>query len=178
MRRAIRRRRQGDRGAAVVELAIVMPVIMILLLGMVSGASSWNQSQSIGHGGQVAARWASTVPLPAVATDMDDWLDDVIDQAIAGSTSTMDADDPGRAICVAFVDPRGAAADQTYSRRMNAAGVRTDATTECFSDGQPSTERRVQVVMQRSSYIEIGFLRQPLTLTRQVVFRYEADGGL
>jgi hypothetical protein len=130
------------------------------------------------HGAQVGARWGSTVPLPAATTDMDDWLDDVMDEAVAATSGTMDAGTPARTVCVAFVDPAGAAPDKTYSRRMNAAGVRTDGTDECFADGQSTTTRRVQVVMERSSFIELGFYRQPLTLRRNVVFRFEADGGL
>jgi Flp pilus assembly protein TadG len=174
-------RRQGvdrDRGAAVVEMAIVLPVLLILLLGMVSGAAAWHQSQSIGHGGQVAARWASTVPLPESDDDMDDWLDSVIDRAVASSAGAMDPGVDGRAVCVAYVDPAGAAPDQTASRTMDAAGTRTSDTTECFADGQGTTDVRVQVVMERAGFIDIGFHRQPLTLEREVVYRFEADSGL
>jgi len=170
---------RGDRGAAVLEFAIVLPVIMVLMLGMVSGATVWNQSQSLTHGGQVAARFGSTVPLPAnLANDMDDWLDAIIDRAIAASTGTMDAGVPGRAICVAYVDPNGAAADKTQSRRISAAGVRTLATTECFDDGQGTTAKRVQVMMERTGTIEIGFQNQTLNIRRTVVYRYEGDVGL
>ena len=159
-------------------MAIVLPVVLMLILGTVSGATAWHQSQSMGHGGQVAARWASTLPLPANTADMDDWLDSVIDRAVATSAGVMDAGVEGRAVCVAYVDPAGAAPDQTASRRMAASGVRTSGTTECFDDGQGTTERRVQVVMERSGFIEIGFHRQPLSLERNVVYRFEAHSGL
>jgi Flp pilus assembly protein TadG len=178
MRRRARRRVTGERGAAVVEFAIVLPVMMMLILGMVSGATAWNQSQSIGHGGQVGARFASTVPLPTSTDDMDDWLDDVIDRSIAASSGTMDAGTAGRAVCVAYVDPAGAAPDKTASRRLDAAGTRTLDTTECFSDGQGTTAKRVQVVMERTGIIEIGFHRQTLNLRRTIVYRFEADLGL
>ena len=172
------RPRGGDRGAAVVEFALVMPVLMMLLLGMVSGASAWNQSQSLGHGGRVAARYASTLPLPSDMSTMDDWLDDVADRAVAASNGEMDAGTDGRAVCVAYVDPAGAAVDKTYSRRIDADGNRTSATTECFADGQGTTVRRVQVVLEREGILDIGFHRQTLQLEREVVYRYEADGGL
>ena len=90
----------------------------------------------------------------------------------------MAAAAPGRAICVAYVDPAGANPDKTVSRRMNAAGVRTSATTECYSDSLPTTAKRVQVVMERQSTLEIGFLQRTLNLRRTIVYRYEADGGL
>jgi hypothetical protein len=130
------------------------------------------------HGGQVAARFASTTPLPTSTDDMDDWLDAVIDRSIAASAGTMQPGTVGRAICVAYVDPAGAAPDKTASRRLNAAGTRTLGTTECFSDGQGTTAKRVQVVMERNATIEIGFHRRTLHLRRTVVYRYEADLGL
>jgi Flp pilus assembly protein TadG len=157
---------------------MVLPVIMVLMLGMTSGATAWNQSQALGHGGQVAGRFAATAPLPATTDLMDEWLDVVLERAISASEGKMTAGTPARAICVAYVDPAGAAADKTYSRRINEAGVKTDATTECFADSLGTTAKRVQVVMQRSSFLELGFYRQPLSLSREIVYRYEADSGL
>jgi len=77
-----------DRGAVVVEFALVLPVLMVLLLGMVSGATAWNQSQSLGQGARVAGRYASTLPLVA-PEDMDDWLDDIADRAISSSEGNL-----------------------------------------------------------------------------------------
>jgi hypothetical protein len=168
----------GDRGAAVVEFALVLPILMVLLLGMVSGAAAWNQHQALGQGARVAARYASTLPLPADPVDNDDWLDDVADRALAASEGQMGAGVAERAVCVAYVDPAGAAPDETFSRREDAAGLRTSATTWCFDDGQGDTGRRVQVVLERAGHLDVGFYRQDLTLRRNVVFRYEADGGI
>jgi Flp pilus assembly protein TadG len=161
-----------------IEFAMVLPVIVMLVLGLTSGATAWNQSQALGHGGQVAGRFAATLPVPASSDDMDDWLDDIIDRAVSASEGKMAAGAAGRAICVAFVDPAGSAPDNTVSRRLDASGVRTDGTSECFADGQGTTVTRVQILMERSSYIELGFHRQTLELSRQVVYRYEADSGI
>jgi len=171
-------RAHDDRGAAVVEFALVLPVLMILLLGMISGATAWNQSQALGQGSRVAARFASTFPLPATDPEMDDWLDDIIDRSVAASEGAMDAGVEGRVVCVAFVDPAGTAPDETASRRMDAAGSRTSGTDECFDDGQGDVARRVQVVLERTGTLDIGFRRQDLDLRREVVYRYEADGGI
>jgi len=162
----------------VVEFALVLPVIMVLILGMVSAASAWNQSQSMTHAGQVGARYGSTIPWPSGNTDQVAWLDAIIDKAIATSTGTMSTGVAGRAICVAYVDPAGSAPDKTVSRRINAAGTRTSATTECFSDSLGTTAKRVQVMMDRSATIEVGFHEQALALHRTVVYRFEADLGL
>ena len=161
-----------------VEFALVLPVIMVLMLGMVSAAAAWNQSQAMTHAGQVGARFGSTTPWPTGTTAQDAWLDAVIDEAIATSTGVMADGVGGRAICVAYVDPAGANPDKTVSRRINAAGVRTSATTECFTDSLPTTVKRVQVVMERTTTIEIGFHQRALNLSRTIVYRFEADGGI
>ena len=178
VRRSRRTRCEGDRGAVVVEFALVLPVLMMLLIGVVSGASAWNQSQSLGQGARVAGRYAATLPVPAGEEDRDDWLDDVMDQAIAAAGGTVDAGVSGRAVCVAYVDPQGDAADDTFSRRMDAAGVRTTDDDECFDDGQGDDTTRVQVVLARDGVLDFGLSRRALELEREVVYRYEVDGGL
>ena len=178
MRRSRRARGHGDRGAVVVEFALVLPVLMMLLIGVVSGASAWNQSQSLGQGARVSARYAATLPLPAEEEDRDDWLDDVMDRAVSAADGTIDTGVSGRAVCVAYVDPNGAAADDTFSRRMDATGVRTSAATECFDDGQGVNTVRVQVVLARDGVLDFGLHRRDLTLEREVVYRYEVEGGI
>ena len=162
----------------VVEFALVLPVLMMLLIGVVSGANAWNQSQSLGQGARVAGRYAATLPVPAAEEDRDEWLDDVIDRAVGAAAGTVDGGVDGRAVCVAFVDPQGASPDGTFSRRMDADGLRTSDTTECFDDGQGDDTTRVQVVLARDGMLDFGLHRRALELEREVVYRYEVDGGL
>lgn len=170
-------RGRDDRGAVVVEFALVLPVLMVLLLGMVSGATAWNQSQSLGQGARVAGRYASTLPLAAPAA-MDAWLDGIADLAVASSEGNLGSGVTGRTVCVAYVDPAGSEPDETVSRTLDAAGTRTSGVVPCFDDGQSDSELRVQVELERGSYLDVGFYRQTLNLRRTVVFRYEADGGV
>lgn len=173
-------RRGSDRGAVLVEFALVLPVLMMLLLGMVSGATAWNQSQALGQGARVAGRYASTLPLPspADAPAMDGWLDGAVDRAISASEGVMTTGTAGRTVCVAYVDPAGSAPDKTFSRTIDPAGTRTSGVAPCFGDGQGDTERRVQVILKRDGFLDIGFYRQALNLRRSVVYRFEADGGI
>lgn len=175
-----RRRGRDDRGAVLVEFALVLPILMMLLLGTVSGATAWNQSQALGQGTRVAGRYAATLPLPSPADTaaMDTWLDGVIDRALAASEGRMAEGVSGRSVCAAYVDPAGTAPDETFSRTIDAAGTRTSGTSTCFSDGQSDSERRVQVVEERDSFLDIGLWRQALRLKRTVVYRFEADGGI
>ena len=173
----------GDRGVAVVEFALVLPVLMILLLGMFTGAMAWNQSQALGQGSRVAARYASTLPLPVDvgdglhASNMHAWLDGIADRAIAASEGAMDAGATARAVCVAYVHLPGATGDETVRRQL-VGTTRTSGTSPCFADGQPASERRVQVVLERDGVINTGFYRQTIDIRRKVVYRYEAHLGL
>lgn len=176
--RRLRARLRDDDGVVLVEFAMVLPILMMLMLGMFSGGLAWNQNQSMGQGARVAARYASTLPLPATDPEMDAWLDDIADRAVAASDGAMAADVGGRAVCVAYVDPAGAAPDHTFSRRIDAAGTRTSATTTCFDDGQSTTQQRVQVRLERNGTLDVGLFRRTLVLRRSVVYRYEADSGL
>lgn len=173
---ARRLRIKRDDGVAVVEFALVLPVLMIMLLGMFSGAIAWNNNMALAQGARVSARYASTLPLPSSpdATTMAPWLDDIADRAVQASEGRMAAGVTGRVVCVAFVHPDA----QTFSRTMDSSGTRTSGTAPCFADGQAASNKRVQVVLEREGVLDTGFYRQTLTLRREVVYRYEADGGL
>lgn len=162
------------------EFALVFPVLAMLMLGMISGAVAWNTNLALSQGARVAGRQAVTVPLPATPTDatMAPWLDAVADRAVAASEGAMNTGVNGRAVCVAYVYPAGAAADQTFSRSLAPNGTRTSGTSPCFTDGQDDLARRVQVVLEREGVLDIGVRRQVLALRRQVVYRYEAYGGI
>jgi hypothetical protein len=163
----------------VVELALVLPVLMVLLLGMFSGATAWNQNLSMGHGARVAARHAATLPLPSAPTaaTVDAWLDEVADLAVASSAGEMAAG-AGRTVCVAYVHPAGIAPLTTRSRTLSPTGARSSAAGPCVEDDQDPGVRRVQVVVARDAVLDTGLYRYPLQLRQHAVFAYEAHVGL
>ncbi|HEX4869089.1 MAG TPA: TadE/TadG family type IV pilus assembly protein [Acidimicrobiales bacterium] len=184
----MRARAARDDGVAVVEMALVLPVLLVLMLGMFTGAMAWNQSQAVGQGARVAARYASTLPLPtpvgaqtqAQANEV--WLDGLIDRAVAASEGELGAAVSGRVVCVAYVDPAGTAItsdDKTIRRQLTGASTRSAVDAQlCFTDSQGDGDKRVQVLVTRDGHIDTGFYRIPITIRRTVVYRYEADGGL
>lgn len=173
-------RRSDDRGAVLVEFALILPILTMLLLGLVSGAIAWNENLALSQGARVAGRRAVTTPLPATQTSvsMGPWLDAVANHAVAASEGKMASTVSGRAVCVAYVYPAGTAADQTFKREVTGTGTPTYGTTPCFEDGQSDTDRRVQVVLSRDAILDLGLRRIALTLRRQVVYRFEAHAGL
>lgn len=51
--------RQEDRGATLVEFALVIPVLLILLFGLIDFGYSWSQNLSVKHAAREGARLAS-----------------------------------------------------------------------------------------------------------------------
>src|SRR3546814_14813875 len=90
---------------------------------MFSGANAWNQKQAISHGARVAARFASTLPIPDDHPGREAWLDDIADRAVGAAEGAMAADVAGRAPRVAYVYPSGPAPAAPVSRRTDPAGA-------------------------------------------------------
>jgi len=50
---------QDDRGAAAVEFALVLPILVLLLFGIIQFGHLFNQWQQLEHATREGARWAS-----------------------------------------------------------------------------------------------------------------------
>jgi Flp pilus assembly protein TadG len=170
---AIRRPATGERGAVIAEFALILPIFMMLMLGIFTGGLAYNRKLAMTNGSREAARFGATVPV--VATGMTAWLDSVAAVAVSSAEGEMDSGVSGRSICVAYVYPAGVTAtDKTASRRQTASGT-TYGTTPCYSDGQPNSVRRVQVVLERTSELQALLVTRNLTLRSRSVVRFEAS---
>src|SRR3546814_14386152 len=88
---------------------------------MFSGANAWNQKQAISHGARVAARFASTLPIPDDHPGREAWLDDIADRAVGAAEGAMAADVARRALCVAYVDHADNSPHEHVRRRPDEA---------------------------------------------------------
>lgn len=169
------RSRLDDRGASVIEFAIVLPLLVMLLFGIITGGQAYNLNNSMNNGGREAARYAST---RAVDGNMAGFLNAVADTARDSTSGAMDATVPGQRICVAYVFPDGTAAVDRTTRLVEIAGARTITVgTPCRTDGRPSYERRIQVVLQRDAELEAVVYSQTLNLETTSITRYERGEG-
>ncbi len=180
-----RSRISGERGVALVEFALIFPIFMTIVLGMFSGGQSYNRKVSITNATGEASRYGATLapttftaPFAYGTHGLDDWL-----RAVAGAVEQNADGDlalgvAGRSICVAYVHPNGTTLnDKTHKfvRTTSQAGTSSELPgDECFSDGRPPTERRVQILVRRSSPLEALFVKFPVTLTSRSVTRFEA----
>lgn len=172
-----RKAAREERGASLVELAIALPLLMMLLLGMVSAGLAYNHNLSLAHSAREAGRHAATLPVANFGS-MDLWLDDVAARAIEDATGSLNPGTPGLVVCVAYVHPNGSlSTDSTRSRTVNGATV-TYAGAPCFADGRPDAERRVQVSVAREATFNALIFSTTLNLDSDAVSRFEAGFGL
>ncbi len=168
--------RRRERGASLVEMALVLPLLVMLLLGIVSSGIAYNHQLSLTHSAREAGRYGATLPVDNFAS-MSGWLSAVETRAIDSATGSLNAGTPGLYICVAYVFPNGTAADDSTARRINSAGTVTTDSGTCFSDGRPNDERRVQVEVRRDVDFNALLFQTTITLHSQAANKFEAALG-
>ncbi len=165
-------RRRSEHGASVVEMAIILPLLVMLLLGIVSSGIAFNHQLSLTHAAREGGRYGATLPVTNFGS-IDAWLDSVAGRVLDDATGTLSSTTQGLLICVAFVHPDGT----TRSRTQNTSGA-TYSGSPCFADGRPGAERRVQVTVAREVDFNALVFQTTLTLDSQAVNRFEAALGL
>ena len=178
-----RRRRRGvicggQDGAALVEFALVLPLFLILVFGIISFGLLFNHKLSLTDGAREAGRFGATLPVTNFAASgdpMQDWLDTITARAIADATGSLDPGVENRTICVAYVYPDGTAGVDETRRRFESSGVVVYSREPCFVDGRPTNERRVQVQVGRDADLEAIFFSTTVTLNGESVTRFEAS---
>ncbi len=170
--------RRGDhRGAALVELALALPLIVMLIVGMVSAGVAYNHQLSLTHAAREGGRYAATLPVVPNFANIDAWLNEVATQVVNDATGTLDPGVPGRYVCVAYVYPDGDPVvnpnDATRSRVQTGTAAPTYPASPCFNDGRPNNERRVQVEVRRDTTFNALVFSSTFNLDSEAVNRFE-----
>jgi len=144
-----------------IELAFVLILLVMLLVGTVSAAVAFGRGNSIQNAAREASRYAAT--RDEVASN----LNEVIQVAKAASSGDLDPSAPGYYVCVAYVN--GVAnARATEGTPPSLPGDNT-----CYADGRPADEVRVQVTAGRRVTIDAILFSPDVTLDAQAAARYE-----
>ena len=160
-----------ERGAALVEMALVLPLLLMLLLGIVSAGIAYNHQLSLTHAAREAGRYGATLP---VEPDIGSWLAAVEARAVEAATGSLGAGNPS--VCVAYVHPNGAVPSDQTAKIENGL-VTSGSGATCFDDGRPNDERRVQVRVERDVDFNALVFQTILRLDSEGVNRFEAALG-
>lgn len=187
------RRLRGQRGAALLEFALIFPIFMTIVLGMFSGGTAYNRKNSITNAAGEASRYGATLAPASIPTPypggaghaLEAWLHTVAAAVTQNASGDLDVGVDDRVICVAYVHPivgfpSPTPDDENHLIRRTSNGT-TDvvqivhgSAATCFNDGRPTNERRVQVQVSRPSPISALFFDYPVTITAESVTRFEA----
>lgn len=163
-------RSSSERGAALVEAALIFPIFVMLLLGIVTTAIAYGQSSAITNATREASRFGATL---TVEGDLSTWLTNVATAAEDAATGDLDVTKDGHSVCVAYVYPDGTESEDSTRRLAVDKTGPTEDPAECYADGRPNDERRVQVVIQRGAKIETGFWSSDITLSAEAAGMFE-----
>jgi len=187
-----RLRARSDDGAALVEFALIMPILVMLLLGMVTGGMAYNKKLAITNGVREGSRYGATLPVASstctsgpTSGTLDCWLKQVADVTQSSSEGELASTAPALKICVAYMYPAGTTGSNDVTRVLTRTGVGPDAWSNSVpidwrqlcpdvSDGRANSERRVQVGGSRQGEIQFLVTTMTPTLSSQAITKFEA----
>lgn len=161
-RARVGRRGRGENGAALVEFALIAPLVFALLLGMFTGGMALSRKNSMTNAVRESARLGATL------TEDSNWAVAVRDRAVALSGGDLGTSQ----VCVKLIRKTSSSTEQT----------RKSTPSSCPFGGEPSSagipvgECAVKVWAQRTSDMEVVFFSKTLTLNASSMNRYERAG--
>ena len=153
--------RGDERGAALVEFALLLPLVMAVLLGMVTGGHAYFQKISLVDAAREGARYGASLKYDAASGGLASWETSVKERVVQLSGGQLSAAN----VCVKLVTPTG-------------------ANFGCGVGDPPGSERDptvlapaklVKVSATKVATIETIFFTSHPTLSAEVVARYERD---
>ena len=177
-----------------VELALVIIVVVMLMLGTLTGGLSYYRKLTITDAARVAARYGTVHAMPAsfpvydpncsdtgqsnISSAIDQWLVDVACDAVYNAQGELDAGTSGRVICVTYMPSTSQTGvsetslewDQSSNSGSFASGQSCSQVTPVTAS---STAAIVQVVAERTGNLDAVVWSQRLNLQSAAYGRYE-----
>lgn len=171
-RRPARCRRRPETGAAAVEFALVLPVLVMVILGIVTGGLSFSNAIGVQNAVREGARFAATTDSTSVT-----WADDVVGQVrrtqfddgtTAASSSTS--------VCVQLLKTPATVVKETCSTGgMSGPALSMPPTTQhpAVPAGLAAGTCVVRVLAARHFEINVALAGWTGTIQRGATARYE-----
>jgi Flp pilus assembly protein TadG len=157
-----------DRGAAIVEFALILPLLSMMALGTLTAGIALDRKQEITNASREAARFGATVDEDQCVVIADcsgfTWAGLVQAIAVERSNGAVTA----LTVCAALVDGPGIAPVAIDSSHTTAGG-----TNPCFVDNSSDSGKRVQVRITRTDEMQAVLFNMDLNLNSTAIARYE-----
>lgn len=154
----------GDRGAAAVEFALLMPVFLVLTFGAITTGTAVSHKSALTQAARESARFGATLGLDS---GIDTWLTKVKSAVVGAAGSDFEGGSPYW--CVAYVAPLAITGQQVTRSLSSTSPLST--TTPCFTDAR--TDAHVQVQLRRTSDLDLGITTMGLKLDSKSISRFE-----
>lgn len=162
-----RRANRGEDGASLVEFALILPVFVVLVFGMITGGIALSHQNSVKNAVREASRFAAVSDVGTTPAELTTYLDSVIEQVEDASTGDLGDDVEGNRVCVAYTSD-----GTTFTSRVKNGASIANGSGSCFVDSV-GTRARTQVLAERRTEIGAIFFEVPIDLRSQSVSRYE-----
>jgi Flp pilus assembly pilin Flp len=172
MRRVgVLRTRRDSEGASAVEFALLLPIFIALLFGIMYGSSLFNTQQTVTQSAREGARFGATLPLSAFGSPDEtppdgSWFAAVRARAesILVNDAPLTLGNVAPSVCVVFTDGTQVWKD----------GLSCPSDTELQAGLTSDTPPRVQVITGRPAVLELGVTQiGPLDLSATGIARFE-----
>lgn len=148
---------ERERGAALVEMALVVPLLVLMIVGIWATARAWNVNSTLDHAVREAARFGATV---------DPWTDGTTTDTCAATPSTSQE----VLRCVADEILEAAAIDATLI-----STTCIELGTDPCSVGSASGADKVAVSLSYPNYVvDFVFFSMTVDMSATAVSRYES----
>lgn len=161
-------RRGADDGAAAVEFALLFPLFLLIVFGVINMGFGFNQKINLTQTAREASRYGATLSFASAGGDVDDWLAKVAAVAESSGGADLADDREGRYICVAHVEE--GATGTASSLVVGTGGPASSA--PCYDDGRD--DERVQVVVRSQTALDFILFGGEIELGSESTTHYEA----
>lgn len=165
-------RRQA--GAAAVEFALLFPLFVLIVFGIVDMGFAFNQKINLTQATREASRYGATLSVLAshkTGSTLDGtvttWLESVQQVVLSAGGSDLDASRPNRYVCVAYISTTDSV---TQSLTLGTGGP--SSSSPCYSDGR--SDDRVQVVVRSDTALDFLLFGGSITVGSESVTHFEA----
>jgi len=147
---------------------LVVPVLLLFLLGIISGGAAYNQKQELTHAAREGARYGATLPADQAFSN-GTWATNVQALIVERSAGSLTA----AQVCVSLVS--GATAEVVSPPESHSTSGTPCILGQTYPTSATDDGTRVQVAVQRPATIELGlFGSRTITLTSRATAKSES----